>query len=102
MLLLNPVEQRVQIRLRSSVKNVAIAVSAFFHTKAQIRWDQRLYPIKEQIVEFRTRLAADFDCVFKTGCGDQGHPGSLALQQGVGANGGAMQKYGRSSQSDFF
>ena len=47
------------------MQDLAIASGAFVHPKPQIRWDQGLHAIKEEIVKLGTGLPANLDHVFK-------------------------------------
>ena len=42
------------------------------------------------VIELGARLASDREGVLKALCGDEGHTGALALQHGIGGDGGAM------------
>ena len=61
------------------------------HSKTHFRRNQRLYLVEKQVVQFRARLPPDLDRVFEASGGDESDPCSLALQQRVGAHGGAVQ-----------
>ena len=102
MLLAKLLDQGLQILLRRRLQDFTVAAGAFVNPEAQIFGDKRLDAIEEKIVKFGPGLAADLDDVFKAGGRDQGHAGALALQQSVGADGGAVQKNHLAWQADLF
>ena len=53
---------------------------------------QRVGPDHRGVVQRRAILAADLEQVLESGVGDQHGAGALALQQGVGGHGGAVQQ----------
>ena len=63
-----------------------------FDAEAEIFGDQRLDAVEEKIVELGAGLASDFDGVFESGGGDEGGARAFALEQRVGADGGAVEE----------
>ena len=99
-LLANFIGQGFQLISRGRLQCCAIAAGALLHTEAQRGRNQRLNTIEKEIVKLRPSLAADLNSIFETSGGDQCHLRALALQQGVGANGCAMEKNHRTAKSD--
>src|SRR5205085_6196200 len=61
------------------------------HPKTKIgRRKWRIF-LKEKIIEFRAVLASDLNRIRKSRSGHKGHACAFALQQRVGAHGGAVQ-----------
>ena len=71
---------------------------AFRHAEAQAALHQRRHPLEHQVVKLGPGLPSDLDGVLKACGGDERHTRALALQQGVGADGGAVQKDDRSTR----
>ena len=79
----------------------AIGRDSFRHTETEIGPSQRLVFLKEQIVEFRARLPANGDGIFKTGGGHKGHTRTFAFEQCIGADRGAMPHFSRFARPRF-
>src|ERR1022692_1825640 len=76
----------------SEPTNFAIIRGAFVDSETEIFRNQRFDAVEEEVVELGAGLAADFDGIFETGGGNQSRARAFAFEQGVGADGGAMQK----------
>ena len=85
-------DQGLQICADGAWQDFAVAAGALRDAETQVCRDQRLHAIEEEIVKLGTGLAADLDGVFEAGGRNQSHARALALQQGVRADGGAVQK----------
>ncbi len=60
--------------------------------ESEFATDQRFHTIEEKVIELRSRLASDFNHVFKSGGGNEGDPCAFSLQQGIGSDGGSVQQ----------
>ena len=56
---------------------------------------QRRNPLKEEIVQFRTRLAPNLDQIFEPGSRNQSYPRAFPLKQSIGAHGCSVQQHQR-------
>ena len=66
-----------------SFEDISFAVGAFGDSEAEVRWDERLDAVKEEVVELGPRLAADFDGVFEAFRCDQRNASAFPLQDCV-------------------
>ncbi len=73
-------------------QDFSVARGTLVDAEAKSFRDQRLDAVEEKIVKLGTGLASDLDGVFETGGGDQSGAGSFALEQRVGADGGAVEE----------
>ena len=73
-------------------ENGAISRRALIDTEAEVFGNERFHAIEKEIVELGAGLASDFDGVFEASGGDESGAGSFALEQRVGADGGAVEK----------
>ena len=81
---------------------MAVAGGTLFDAEAEVGGNKRFDAIEKKVVEFGACLAADLDGVFETGGGDQHGAGALALEERVGADGGAVQDDEFAFVIDFF
>jgi hypothetical protein len=72
---------------------VAAGIQPFVQSQAARLGYQWLRLFKQQVVELRARLTANFENVFEAGRRHQGDAPSFALKQGVRAYGGAADKF---------
>ena len=79
-----------QLRLVQRTQHVAVGVDSFVHREAPVARRQRLGLLQEQVVEVVAHLGADLQHVAKSAGRDQSDPGSVALDDGVGDQGGAV------------
>src|SRR5437899_5358091 len=84
--------ERLQFFGRGCGQDFAIACRALVHAEAEIFGDERLYAVEEEIIEFGPGLTADLDGVFQTGGSDQRGARAFTFEQGVGSDGGAVEK----------
>ena len=97
-----PASEFLKIVRRNRLHDFAIARDSLGDAKTHLAGNQRRNPVKEEVVELGPGLAADFENVFKSRCGHQRRARSGALQQGVGADGGAVQQRKRLVRSGDF
>src|SRR5208282_5448354 len=55
-----------KIGLRRLSQNLAVATRTFVYAEAQIRWNERLNPVEEEVVELGTGLPPDLDDILET------------------------------------
>ena len=84
------VRGRPQLRLVHRPQHVPVGVDPLVHREAPIARRQRLGFLQEQIVEVVAHLGADLQHVAESTGGDEPHPRTGPLDDGVGDQGGAV------------
>ena len=74
--------QTCQLRLRQRVQDAPFGIHSLFDAESEFAADQRLDTIEEKVIELRSRLASDFDHVFKSGGGNEGDPCAFSSEAG--------------------
>ena len=82
----------LQFFRRRRGQDFSVAGGALVDAEAEIARDQWLDSVEEEVVELGAGLASDFDGVFEAGSGDERGARAFALEQRVGADGGAVQE----------
>ena len=79
-----------ELRLVDGPYHGPLGVDPFVHRETPVPRRQRLGLLEEQVVEVVAHLAPDLQHVAKPARGDQAHPGTGPLDDGVGDQGGAV------------